>query len=101
MTRYRVVCTEQEPVNRPPHRAHIVRIGTGQDPSKADKRWTVAEVYKAIEIGDSFFTRSPSTGAEAEVERWGCEGCGKPTLRSNPDGIRDNNLDSLRACNWT
>jgi len=54
MARYRIVCTEQEPVIEPTTHAHIVAVGTGTGPDKADQRWTLNEVLAAMDKGDSF-----------------------------------------------
>lgn len=101
MAQHRIVCTLQEPLNKPAHEAHIVYVGTGADPAKADRKWTVAEVYTALDAGDVFYTVSPSKGSVALVSKWACRGCQRATLRSAADAVLDNNLDNLRACNWT
>lgn len=97
MAASRIVCVNTEH----PHR-HIVKVGTGSDPSKASKRWTVAEVRKALENGDRFYTVSPSTGKEADVKADDCKigGCTVKTIRSKADAVTDNNLDNLRICVW-
>lgn len=41
MAYYRIVCTEEEPVYLPTTHAHIVAVGTGTDPERADTRWTL------------------------------------------------------------
>lgn len=35
---YRIVCTEREPAGASQDTAHIVAVGTGDDPSAADDR---------------------------------------------------------------
>lgn len=94
---YRVICTTQEPAHVPHTAAHIVTVGTGLTTSHYDQQWTVAEVYRAMDTGHRFYTQSPSTGQIAFVRKWNCS-CGRPTLRSNPDAVSDNNLDNLPAC---
>ena len=98
MTRYRVVCTVQEPLDKPHDSAHIVSIGTGNDPDKASKKWSLSNVLQALDTGISFFTKSPSTGKEASVNKYVCKTCQRTTIRSSPDAISDNNLDNLRRC---
>jgi hypothetical protein len=83
---YRIVCVEKG-------RGGIHHVGTGSAPSKAEKRWSVAEVRAAIKAGDRFYTESPSTGKKADVEPF-------DTIRSTSDHVTDNNLDNLRACAW-
>jgi hypothetical protein len=100
---YRIVCTEQEPVYRPTSHAHIVAVGTGTDPDHADDRWTREQVVYAIDVqGKSFYTVGRYTGKVAYVETIACpDRCGTRIVRSKPDVTTDNNLDSLRRCNWT
>jgi len=102
MARYRIVCTEQEPADHAPKFAHIVAVGTGTDAGSATKRWTVQEVWDAIDREDTFYTKGERSGKVAEVEKWTCQTCSPPrkTLRSLPDAVEDNNLDDLRTCQW-
>jgi hypothetical protein len=97
MSSYQIVCTEQ---GVPTHANHIIAVGTGSDVSRATTRWTVAEVLAAMRQGTSFYTVSPSTGKQARVLPYDCW-CGRPTIRSTPDAVTDNNLDNLRLCRWT
>jgi Protein of unknown function (DUF3892) len=100
MAQYRIVCTTQEPATAPPSHAHIVAVGTGTDPQKADQRWPVTEVVQAIDAGHVFFTVGPQSGKVAKVEKVYCHHCRRYYIRSAADAVRDNNLDSLRRCNW-
>jgi hypothetical protein len=86
MAAYRIVCVEKD--------EHITAVGTGTDSAKATQRRTVAEVRAAIKTGTRFYTKSLSTGKEADVELYG------DGIRTDPDGEKDNNLDELRACSW-
>ena len=87
MATYRIVCVTKG-------RGGIHTVGTGTDPGKANKRWSVAEVRARIRAGDRFYTESPSTGKKADVEPF-------DTIRSSADHVTDNNLDNLRSCNWS
>ncbi len=98
MVRYRIVCTRQEPLDKPHDAAHIVSVGVGNDPEKADIPMTLKQVLEAMNSGDSFYTKSPSTGKEASVDPYECKTCRRSTIRSSPDAIKDNNLDNLRTC---
>src|SRR5260221_14252477 len=98
MSRYRIVCTEREPVTEPTTHAHIVAVGTGTDTDKADKRWTLNEVLTAIDRGDVFYTEGVTSGKIALVEKYVCSLCQRTWIRSTPDAVKDNNLDSLRRC---
>ena len=87
MTEYRIVCVEKD--------EHIVAVGIGTDPNKAMKRWTVAKVRERLKAGDRFYTED-ADGNKADVEPYGEE-----WIRTDPDDETDNNLDNLRACNWS
>jgi hypothetical protein len=93
---YRIICTNQEPVYLPNSHAHIVAVGTGTDPAHYDRKWTLVEVLAAMAF-NRFYTVSPSTGAVALVRRADCV-CGRPIIKSAPDAVKDNNLDSLPRC---
>src|SRR4051794_25963189 len=95
MATYQIVCVETEH----PHR-HITHVGTGTDPDKASTRWTVAQVRSALFNGDRFYTVSPSTGKQADVEAYDAyvNGYVVYTIRSTSDAVYDNNLDNLRIC---
>ena len=97
---YRIVCTEQVPAQNPPKHAHIVAVGVGNDPGAAELRLTLAQVIQKMNAGDRFFTKGVQTGKIARVEKYWCSYCGKHHIRSTPDATTDNNLDSLRYCNW-
>lgn len=101
MPSHRIVCTEQEPFGNSPKHAHIVAVGTGASSSKATERWTLAQVIQAIDGGTRFYTTGESSGKTAEVEKWWCGLCGRTHIRSSPDAVKDNNLDSLRYCKWS
>jgi Protein of unknown function (DUF3892) len=88
---YRVVCTE----TKEPHEG-IIAVGTNASGgTKATQRATVKEVREKIKLGHRVYTKSISTGIEAEVELYGTSG-----ITTSADGIADNNLDELRVCNW-
>jgi hypothetical protein len=75
MAYYRIVCTEQQPVHQPTTHAHIVAVGTGDDPDRATKRWTLDEVLAGMGRGDVFYTRGKSSGQVALVVRYVCAPC--------------------------
>ncbi len=93
MAGYRIVCT----IRADHGHKHIEKVGTSV--SGINREWTVVEVRGHIAGGDRFYTVSPSKGTEADVEVYVCP-CGVATLRSISGQVTDNNLDSLRACNW-
>ena len=98
MADYRVICTWQEPASQSTTHAHIVKVGTGPTAQEYTLTWTVAEVIQAIRAGHRFYTVSPSTGKTALVQVINCTRCQRPTIRSAPDAVTDNNLDSLPRC---
>ena len=101
MASYRIVCTEQEPVNEPTTHAHIVAVGTGDDPDRATTRWTLDDVLRAIDAGTTFYTKGKYSGKVALVLKVMCTVCYRYIIRSSPDAVQDNNLDSLRRCSWS
>ncbi len=98
MSKYRIVCTEQEPVTNHPKNAHIVAVGVGNDPSQANGRYSLSQVLQMMDNGDTFYTKGTQTGKVAEVVDYQCTYCNKRHIRSAPDATTDNNLDSLRIC---
>lgn len=98
--RYRIVCTNQEPVTAPTTHAHIVAVGTSNGASVASSRWILNEVLAAMDRGDSFYTQGEHSGKVAGVVKYQCSLCRRTYIRSTPDAVYDNNLDSLRRCNW-
>lgn len=100
MSTKRIVCTEQSNPSAVGH-GHIIAVGVGTDPSKADSRETVEAVRGNLGAGDIYYTFSESTSKVALVHRYDCS-CGVKTIRSAPDAVYDNNLDNLRLCHgWS
>jgi hypothetical protein len=100
MAQYRIVCTEQVPYGHPPESARIVAVGVGNDPQRASVRWTVGEVVAAMDRGDVFYTVGERSQKVALVEKYWCTRCVAYHIRSAADAVTDNNLDSMRYCNW-
>jgi len=96
MSQYRIVCTEQTNCTAS---GHIIAVGVGDDASSADDRWTVHQVWNAMDSGDVFYTVGENTGKVALVHKYDCP-CGRGSLRSESDATTDNNLDYLRMCRW-
>lgn len=97
---YRIVCTTQEPAYLPTTHAHIVAVGTGAQADHATQQWTLQQVLNAIDAGTEFYTQGQYSGAVARVVPVACGKCGHRIIRSTADAVYDNNLDSLRRCNW-
>jgi len=100
MPRYRIVCTNQQPADRPPAHAHIVAVGTGPNSEHAEQKWTLDQVLTAMDRGDTFYTQGDRSGRTASVEKYRCAPCARTYIRSTPDAVEDNNLDNLRTCRW-
>ena len=96
---FRIVCTEQVPSGNHSN-GRIVAVGTGADPDRATHRLTVPEVITAMGRGDTFYTKGKASGRVAWVEKYWCHSCSAWHIRTRPDVVTDNNLDSLRACSW-
>jgi len=98
MASFRIICTNREPVFQPTNHSHIVAVGTGPTPDRYDRKWSLAEVLAAIDQGHTFYTKGERSEKVAAVRKFPCPECGHTTIRSTPDAIEDNNLDSLRRC---
>jgi hypothetical protein len=98
MASYRIVCTTQEPANKPPQHAHIVAVGVGNEPTHYTQKFSLADVIRMIMLGDKFYTQGATSGKIAQVERYVCSYCNQWHIRSTPDAVADNNLDSLSYC---
>lgn len=103
MTDLKVVCTDQEPVTQPTTHAHIVSVGVdtnndGREEEKHSKAQVIQNIRSRIH---RYYTVGPQTGKLAYVEVAPCRFCGYEIIRSTPDATTDNNLDSLRRCNWS
>jgi hypothetical protein len=96
--RHRVVCDVQVPVHLPTHHEHVAQVGTSSEPPEASRLWTAEEVIEAVARGDSFYTRSPSTGLAGRIEIDACEACGRRIIRSDPDATPDSDLTNLADC---
>lgn len=98
MSAYQVVCVDRAPAGWGGH-DHITHLGLngyGQV-----RRITVSEAVAQLSspYGDRYYTISPSTGRRTEVVPAGCSVCGhRPHVRTAPDAVWDNNLESLRRC---
>ena len=102
MVTRRIVCTEQEPAGRPPQHAHIVAVGTSDGAAdRATDRLTLQQVLRAMSSGTVFYTKGLRSGRTARVEKYVCGRCSGTHIRSAPDAVTDNNLDSLRLCRWS
>jgi hypothetical protein len=97
MGHYRIACVEWSYLTQRGHR-HIVAVGiNSRGGNVTEQLVSVADVRTQIACGRAtFYTQSPSTGEQANVEPYNC--CGIQSLRSSPDAVRDNNLDNLGVC---
>jgi hypothetical protein len=101
MATHRIVCTEQEPYYLPPTHAHIVAVGVNSNGgSRGEERLSLNDVIIAMDRGEVFYTYGEQSQKAALVQKAACPHCRRPIIKSAPDAVRDNNLDSLRYCNW-
>jgi hypothetical protein len=98
MATYRIVCTDQEPSGHSDQHAHTVAVGVGDDPNRAQRKWTLDEVLRAIDRGDVFYTKGVATGQVALVVTYRCAPCRRVHIRSAADRVPDNNLNRIRRC---
>ena len=97
MAQHRITCTIQVPYHQPHSHAHISQVGIGNETGWSHML-TVQQVYAAMDAGDIFYTFGIQSGKMALVHKLDCPFCGRPTLRSAPDAVLDNNLDNLPRC---
>lgn len=90
---WRVVCVKRVSVRLPRPHTHIAGLGTGESPTWADVRWTLRQVLKAIDEGDSFYILDEDSGSKTAVEKGKCRVCGANNLK--PDS-----LEELRECKY-
>jgi len=104
MTDYRIVCTVQEPVNKPSKHAHIVKVGTNHESAKtkdtATNSRTLKQVVDGIDGDDTYHTIGTVSGVKTGVHTAKCSVCEATIIRTDPDDETDNNLDSLRPCKF-
>ena len=101
MASYQVVCVNYE-LSRDGTHQHISHLGLGQG-NRWQTRVTVAEAIKQLRspIGDRYFTISPTAGRHPNVieAAEGCRVCShRPYVKTDADGIRDDNLGALSRC---
>jgi len=98
MATYRIVCTVESPSGHSSQQTHIVAVGVGDDPSEAQRNWTLDEVLRGIDRGDLFYTKGVNTGKVALVEKYSCAPCRRPHIRSAADKVTDNDLNRIPHC---
>lgn len=98
MASYRIICTTQEPSWYPNDRAHIVAVGTGISSATYHRYWHLSEILRAMELGDIFYTFGEASQRRAAIEKYECDRCYRTHIRSTPDAVTDNNLDTLPGC---
>lgn len=104
MANIRILCTDQQPIYRPAEHAHIAAVGVDTDSDgRTDARHELSTVVRNIQSRThNYYTYGPGSGKVALVEVIDCPShCGEKVIRSTPDAVRDNNLDSMRYCHWT
>lgn len=96
MASLRICVTDQRPVVSPTKHAHIVAVGTGDNPDRPDSVWTLAQVVSSIRHNThTFWTWSYTHQKWAGVSTFTCGYCIREHIRSNPDAAEDNNLENL------
>ncbi len=84
---HRILCIEEE-------QGQILAVGTGAEDGVAHRRWTLAEVMRAVGDGDRFYVVSPNTGWAAELQFL------HGTIAGARDDIGEECLHGLRSCRW-
>jgi hypothetical protein len=97
MSEHRIISTRQESFDTPHVHSHVVIVGT-EKTAGYSKLWTITQVYNAMDQGDTFYTRGEKSQKTASVQKYRCPHCDEKSLRSAPDAVADNNLNSLVTC---
>lgn len=84
---HRILCIEEE-------QGLIAAVGTGGEDGVAHRRWTAAEVRRAVGEGDRFYVVSPDTGWDAQLE------LSNGQLVAAHDDLGLECLRTLRSCRW-
>ena len=102
MTDYKIVCTDQEPIDQPTTHAHITAVGidSNNDGRAEDRHMKSTVISNIRNNGDRYYTVGLQTGITAYVGVISCNLCGYEIIKSTPDATADNNLDYLRRCSW-
>jgi hypothetical protein len=94
---HRIIGTRQESFDAPNGHPHVVIVGTAKL-NGYSKLWTITQVYNAMDQGDTFYTHGEKSQKTAAVQKYKCPLCDENTLRSAPEAVTDNNLESLPTC---
>lgn len=103
MSRYHIVCTDLKPVLSPRPHQHIVSVGVDTDnvDDYANEKHSLQTVIDNIrEKNDTYFTIGNFTHRQVTVEVVRCPACGHLIIKTRPDNTRDNNLETMRTCQW-
>lgn len=92
-----VICVRKQ-MNASGTHEHIAQLGLGSG-NIYSELISVEEAVRRLRRGDRLFTVSPTTGKMVDLIEAGCEHCGhRPYVRTEADGILDNNLLNLPNC---
>jgi hypothetical protein len=94
VTAYRVLCVEWQTF--PDGHRHIVAFGTGENPRRADERWTMTEIVFSMKFGQDRFYTEDADGGVADVARVVCE-CGARTVST----VDPATLSAVRPCRFS
>jgi len=95
MAEYRIYCVDRVSYG---NHSHIDAVGA-IDGSGTVHRFSREEVFERIGAGaDEFHVIGPTSGKRSEVTRYRCELCLMQAIRSEADGVPDNNLDNQNPC---
>ncbi len=96
--RYQITCRTMVEVSQPTKHRHIAAVGVLTEGGGTNQH-TIQRIRERIDSGDEFYTKSPTTGKQAKVEKYPCHVCKTyRSIRTVGDIVTDNNLDILRDC---
>ena len=101
MNAKRIVCADHNMGGACPYCGAIENVGTNTSggPTATDNEHVIT-VVRNLRQGVEYYTYGEESRKKALVHAYHCNSCRRDFIRSAPDAVKDNNLDSLRACRW-
>ena len=95
MAGHRITCAIHVTIYEPHQHTHVAIVGTGEPESR---KWTLPQIFAALDAGDSFCTSVADDGPPVPTERHICEHCAYETIRSAPGAPQECDLASIVRC---
>jgi len=97
MPLYQIISATSQPCAQAGQPSHVIGVSTAVVGGER-RRWNMAEVVKALNNCDVFYTVSHREKSVALAELTCCVHCQQLFLRSRPDAAPDSRLEQLPRC---